>query len=270
MTPPSRDLIDPASGSPSRVDIGQAPVLVGRRVDDEGVRGVLGYICNPCVIIDIQCLCPSPAAVDGPEYAPVRVGPPEMAHGGDEDDIGVSPIDEDAGDVPRLPKAHVRPGLPRVGRLVDAVADRDAVPAGGLPRPYPDDGRVGRGDGDVPDGDGRFLEEDRKPRRAVVFGLPDPAGADGRVDGPRAALGDVDVHRPASHDGGPERAPKELFEQPGHPVGALPGRRDGRDKGHGGCQQERGREPAMERGRPERRHGGLLDRRFARTCFFII
>ncbi len=231
-------------------------MLVGRRIDDERVRGVLGDVGDPRIIIDIQGLLPILSAVDGPEDAPFGIGPPEVAHGGDEDDIGVSPVDEDPGDVPRLLKPHVRPGLPRVGRLIDAVAYRDAVAAGGFAGPHPDDGRVGRGDGDVPDGDGGFLEEDGRPRRAVVLGFPYPARPDRRVDGAPPALGNVDVHGPPSHDRGPEGAPEELVEQSRGLIRALPHGRDGRGDGETGRQQERGGHSTTGPGNIEARHEG--------------
>ena len=52
-------------------------------------------------------------------------GPYGMAECGDEEAVRILRIDGNLGDLLGVAKAEVRPGLARVGRLVDAVADRE-------------------------------------------------------------------------------------------------------------------------------------------------
>ena len=79
-------------------------------------------------------------------------------------------------------QAHVRPGLAAVGRLVDAVADRDAVARPRLAGADPDRLRVGRIDGDGADRLHRLLVEHRLERGAAVDRLPHAAAGGADVD----------------------------------------------------------------------------------------
>src|SRR5881396_3900486 len=72
------------------------------------------------------------------------------------------------------------PGLPGVGGLVDAVADRDVTADPCLARAGPDDVGIGERDREGAERLHRLIVEDRLPVHAAVRRLPDPArrGAD--------------------------------------------------------------------------------------------
>src|SRR5205823_10502108 len=61
------------------------------------------------------------------EDPPRRARRPHRAEGGDVGDVGILRIDPDLGDLPGLDQAHVGPGLPGIGGLVDPVAMRDVA-----------------------------------------------------------------------------------------------------------------------------------------------
>ena len=102
---------------------------------------------------------------------------------------------------------HVRPGLARIGGLVDAVADGDGVARPGLPGTDPHRARVPRVDGDGSDRLDRLLVEDRHEAGAAVLALPNAATGGADVDQRLA----VDVRcrnggNAAAHGGGPDVA----------------------------------------------------------------
>src|SRR5262249_30195793 len=136
---------------------------VGRGVERLGVGRVHRQVDEPGVRVDELDEVPGLAAVAGPVHAALRVRPPEVAEGGDVDDVRVPRVDDDAADVVRFLEAHVPPGLAAVGGPVHALAPRDAVARVGLAGADPDDVRVGRGHGDVADGGRALVLEDRSP-----------------------------------------------------------------------------------------------------------
>src|SRR5687768_15065007 len=89
---------------------------------------------------------------------------------------------DDACDVMRVLETHVRPGLPRVERLVDAVAGVRAARGVGVTCPDPDDVGLRRRQSEVADRSRALAVEDRLPGGAVVCGLPDPADPARLVD----------------------------------------------------------------------------------------
>ena len=69
-----------------------------------------------------------------------------MTGGSDVDDIGVVGVDDNAPHLTRFLEPHELPGLPGVGGFVDAVAPEGGGVVG-FARSYPDDIRIGGGDG---------------------------------------------------------------------------------------------------------------------------
>ena len=102
--------------------------------------------------------------------------------------------------------------LAAVGGLVDAGAERRALTVVRLARADVDDVGVRRCQLDVADGGDRELVEDRRPRGAVVDGLPDAAGRVADVERRGVALVDGDVVDASAHDRRADRAPDEPFE----------------------------------------------------------
>src|SRR5205807_6734310 len=124
---------------------------------------------------------PGLAAVGRLVQAALLVRAPDVAEGGDIDDVGVGGVDDDAADVLRVPQAHVLPGLAAVGRFVDAVAPGDAVAGVGLAGADPDHVGVRFGDGHVAERNRRLALEDGRPGGAIVDGLPQAARRGGHV-----------------------------------------------------------------------------------------
>src|SRR5206468_3714187 len=100
---------------------------------------------------------------------------------GDEDDVRVARVDDDASDPAGRVESHFGPRAAGVGGLVDAIPDRDMASNPWLARARPDDVRVGLRDGQGPDGLYGLIVEDRRPVDAGVHGLPDPARRRARV-----------------------------------------------------------------------------------------
>src|SRR5271156_1775538 len=101
-----------------------------------------------------------------------------MAEGGDEGDVGIFGIDDQAADGVGVAEADELPGGAGVDGFVDAVAADDVAAHTGFAGADVDDVGIGFRDGDGADGGrGVFcLVEDGLPVEAAVGGLPDSAG----------------------------------------------------------------------------------------------
>src|SRR5947209_2330565 len=91
-----------------------------------GLAAVIGAD-EAAVVAQVFALYPGHAAVYGLVEAALFVRSPEVAQGGDVDDVRILRMDGDGADVVRIGQAHVAPGFAGVGGLVDAVAPGDAV-----------------------------------------------------------------------------------------------------------------------------------------------
>src|SRR4029453_8757952 len=96
--------------------------------------------------------------------------------------VGVTRIDDDLRDLLAIAQSKMGPRLPRVRRLVDAVAGREIGTLEAFPAAEVDAVRVRRSDGNRADGAGALLVKDRIPRTAVIRGLPDTAVHDADVE----------------------------------------------------------------------------------------
>ena len=122
-----------------------------------------------------------------------------MAEHGDEQPIGVARVDDDVGNLLAVAEAEMRPRLAGVGRLVDAVADRQIGAGEPFAAADVDDVRVRRRDRDRADRSGGLVVEDRRPRPPEVGRLPHPAVY-------RAGIEDVRLRRHAGDGFGPSAA----------------------------------------------------------------
>src|SRR5262249_11900666 len=120
------------------------------RIEDVRLLRVDCDVDEAGVLVEELDLLPGLAAVRGLVDTALLVRPPETSQGGNVDGVWVLRVNDDAADVVRFLQAHVLPGFAAVGGLVDAVAPGDAVARVRLARPHPDDLRVRRGDGHVP------------------------------------------------------------------------------------------------------------------------
>ena len=182
--------------------IGSAPSLMRRGIDDRRIARINRDVDDSRVLIDEQSVAPGLATIGGLEQAALLARREEIPHRRDPDDVGVRRMGGDASNVPGIAESHVRPRLPRVGALVDAVAPGRALPIRALARADPEDVGIGLEDRDRADRVRRFVLENRRPGRAVVLRTPDPAGGRRGVDGEGVLLDHRNVHRAATHVGG--------------------------------------------------------------------
>ena len=168
-------------------------------------------------------------------------------------------MDPDSPDGLRSRESHGLPGFSGVRGFIDSGPRHRGPEDIGFSGSDPDDIRIGVGDGDIADGQGRHLFENRLPGDTAVDRFPYPPDGGRDVDGVPASLGDGDVRAPSSDDIGPYVSPFEslvrslaleglvLFEpfEPDSRVRAFDllrrfGRldRDGRDQAGRGRQDE--------------------------------
>ena len=183
----------------------------------------------------MEDVLPRLAAVVGAEDAALLVRAPQVTHRRNVHDVRVARMDEDAPDVLRGVEAHVAPGVPGVGGLVDAVAPAGRLPVLRLPGADPDQVWVGLVEGDVADGAGRLVVEERRPRGAVVLGLPDASGPGRDVEDLRLRLDDGEVGDAPAHERGADLAVLQVRD------GGLEG-------GLGGCRGRIQRDGRYQRG----------------------
>src|SRR5262249_33683745 len=124
----------------------------------------------------LQDLRPRLAAVGRFVDAAVFAVGPQPSGSAGVDGVRLRRVDQDLRDPFRAPEADVGPVVAAVDRLVDAIADRDAVAGPGLAGSHPDDLGVLRVDRDRADRLDRLLVEDGFVGRAAVDRLPDTAG----------------------------------------------------------------------------------------------
>ena len=120
--------------------------------------------------------------------------------------VGITRIDRERRDLLAIAQAEMLPGLARIGRFVNAVADGkigavQSLAAGGI-----NNVGIGRGNGDGADRLSGFVVEDGGPGAAVVVGLPHAAVylrhvidvwlAGNAGDGARAAAAEWANHAP--------------------------------------------------------------------------
>src|SRR5262249_44202474 len=125
------------------------------------------------VLVDEQRALPRRAAVGGAEDAALGLRPIGVAQRAREHHLRVRRIDDDATDAPGLVEPHVLPRLPGLGRLVDAVADRDVAADPCLAGPGPDDVGIGRRDREGANRLHRLRVEYVLPVHAAVGGFGD-------------------------------------------------------------------------------------------------
>ena len=224
--------VERAAGAASVEAPRAALALVGGGVDDIGLVGVERDVHGAGVLVDLQDGLPGGAAVGAAVEAALLVRTPEVAHGGDVDEVRVVRVQRDAPDMLAVAQPHVGPGLAAVRALVDAVAPRRTLPVGALPGADPDDGRVALVEGDRPDRMRALVLEHGVEGDAVVAGLVDAAGRGRDVVLDRVRFGDGQIDDAAAHDGGADVAWAQAVELGGGDLGVGG---DG-EEGEGDCR----------------------------------
>ncbi len=177
--------IEAAAGAAAVEAPRSAAHLPERGVDDVGIGGIEGEIDAAGLGIFVENFLPGLAAILRAEDAALFVVGEGMAEGGDEGDVGIFGIDDQASDGVGVAEADEFPGGSGVDGFVDAVAADDVAAHAGFAGADVDDVGIGLGDGDGADGGrGVFrLVEDGPPVEAAVGGLPDAAGSRAHVVG---------------------------------------------------------------------------------------
>ena len=153
----------------------------------------------PVFAIPVQRPLPRLAAVGALVDAALLAVEAQPAERRDVDDVGVGRMDADLRNHAGIGERHVRPRLAGVDRLVDAVALHDVAADARLAHADVDDVGVGLGDGDRADrGAVNLAVGHRRPRLALVGGLPQPAAGRAEVALVRPALHARDGNRPAA------------------------------------------------------------------------
>ena len=106
-----------------------------------------------------------------------------MTERGDEQAIGILRIDGDLRNLLRIAEAQVRPRRAGVGRLVDAVADREVRARQPFAAADVEDVGIRRRNRHPANRSGRLVVEDRLPGAAGVVGLPDAAVHHAYIEG---------------------------------------------------------------------------------------
>src|SRR4029453_2746906 len=96
-------------------------------VDDLGVARIDDDVDGADAVVRVEDLLPCLAAVLRSIDAAIGMGTVEVTKRGDEHHVGVARVHGDTPDLPRGLETDARPGLPRVERLVDPVAEPDRV-----------------------------------------------------------------------------------------------------------------------------------------------
>ncbi len=190
-----------------------AACLPESSVNDPWVVRVEGEIDGASVLIPVEDLRPGRAAVQRPEDAAGRVGPEGVPEHRRVDDVRVGGVDAQLADLTAITQPDVGPGLPGVGRLVDAVPRRGVAANASLAGADVDDVGVGGSDGDAADRPGaeEFIG-DGFPRHPAIHCLPHTAACGTHVIHVRLARhASHRRHPPAAIR--PDRAPLQRAEQ---------------------------------------------------------
>ena len=129
-----------------------------------------------------------------------------MAERGDEDNVGVGGMQRDAADVAGVAQTDVIPGPSAVGRLVDAVAPRRALPVRRFAAAQPHDVGIRLEHRDGANRVDALAIEERLERHAVVRGLPQAAGRARDEERLGRRFDDREIDDAAAHGRGTDRA----------------------------------------------------------------
>src|SRR5580704_8178284 len=147
------------------------------RLPQRGVNGLLiaGFkreVDGAGVFVFEKDALPRLAAIIRAENTALGICSVGMAQGCDEQTIGIVGIDQDATDLACILEADVRPRLPAVGRLVQAISARNRRAHVGFARANVNHVMIGSCNGDGADRSDRLRIKNRIPSPARVIGFP--------------------------------------------------------------------------------------------------
>src|SRR5207237_7211145 len=181
-------------------------LLPERRIDDVRVRRVDAHVVAARVLVFVEHLLEGVSPVGGSENAALGVRTVRVAERRDEEAIGIARVDVNHRDHLRVAQPEMSPCPPRVGRLVDTVADGEIGPNDAGAGPDVDDVAIGGRDGNGANRSGRLIVEDRLPRRTVVGGAPYAAVVEPDIEHVRLA-GHAGERARAARAGAGDRPP---------------------------------------------------------------
>src|SRR4029079_7884855 len=179
-----------------------------------------------------------------------------MASDGDKETIRVPRVDRDIRDLLPVAETKMRPGLPGVHRLVDAIADGEVRPSKHHDAANIQHIRVRWRDDERADRSGRLTVKDWSPGASGISGFPDAAIADANVKGVRLAgmscsrLGPSGAQR--TNVAPPHFGEQLLIDWPGGPRSLCDGPRVGSGTGGKCCRRNKERANSSQAGPPRR------------------
>jgi hypothetical protein len=197
---------DAGAGAAGVEVIGVAVERPGSSDDFIWVVRVDDHIGDAGAVVDVEDLLPGLTAVHRAEYAALFVGEPHIAHRAGVDDVGVGGVDNHAVDMAGGLQAHVLPRFTAVEAFINTTAVVGRVARVALAGAYPDDVRVGVGNGYGADTEVLLVVKNRLETDASV--AAHPYAATGRAYVEVVAVGGVNVNRryPARHASGADVA----------------------------------------------------------------
>jgi hypothetical protein len=182
-------------------------------VQNVRVHGVNLKVGRTVLLVDIQHLLPSLAAVGGHKHPAFGVGTERRANRSDPHGVRVARVDDNAANLARLAQPQILPILAAVGGLVDATADGDAVARVRLACAHPNHIGVLRVECNISDRSRLLLVEQWRPSDTPVGGLPQPACARRDIDRSRIAWNTLDIGDTPAHVRGTDVARAQVLEQ---------------------------------------------------------
>ncbi len=201
--PPGRSRIGRAVQSRLGAAVDQGPdmppPLIGRGIKQVGIPRIEHDVGHAGVGADGQDGLPRLAAVGRLVEPSIAARHPERPLRSDIDDLRVTRVDHDPGDVLRGFQADPGKTRPAINRLVEPVAVPDAPLAVVFASADPDHQVIAGIDGDAADRVRPVTVEDRRPGGSGIRGFPYPAGRGRDVPGAAFDRIDRDVPHPPRH-----------------------------------------------------------------------
>src|SRR6266850_4117774 len=180
---------------------GSAVALPHGSEQNVGIAGIENDVNAAGAVVEIEDFFPGLATVARTENSALGVCAVGLADGGDKNDICIRRMDDEFADMPGVLQSDVGPGLARVIRTIDAIAEGYISADAGFAGSCVNHVGIGIGDRDAADGRGGLLFEKGVPRDATVRGFPNTAGNGAKVIGIGLARDTGDGQDPAAAKG---------------------------------------------------------------------
>jgi hypothetical protein len=159
--------MQPTSGATGSERPGLPAELPHGGIDNVRFLGIEGNVGAARVGIDVEDFRPGLAAVGGFVQPAFLAGGPQRPQRRHINRVGTARVNDNAGNPFGFFQPHARPGFAAIGRLIDAVADRDRVARPAFPGAHPDGFRAALVNGQRADGLGVFVKDRAEGQTAV-------------------------------------------------------------------------------------------------------